>query len=644
MIWTRRQFLGTVSIPAWAACGWSRGRGVNLVNATVALDAASARYGAFPLADAVARFEQDHARRPAGWSPAGFGRARYLDVMQGIVRFFAACQDARGAIIDPYEQKERQYSTPAFALAAAVLCASGCDTTLLPAAVRAMDAACADLADGKAADGHADFYTVLLIHADRVLRSVVPMSAATAWRRNLARIDPGRIYRRQPTDTAINNWNLVAVAGESLRTRDGYGTSAAWIEASLARQLDLFTPWGMYRDPNDPMAYDHFARLWVLDLLDGGYTGPSAAVLEALVERGAWASLFMQSPWGELPCGGRSAHHQWNEAEQAVTFESFASRFARRGDPASAGAFKRAAHLSLRSIGRWVRPSGDLWVVKNRMDPRLRHGYESYSFHSQYNLLTAAMLAIAWLRADDGIAESPCPAETGGFGFALQPAFHKVCANVAGTYVEIDTGADLHFNPTGMLRIHHRDVPSETLSDGVALGAEYTTPSKPSRSLALGPAWRDRAGQWHALADHGGTDLDPVEFRLVAASASRVEMQLVYRGRLRGGASAVREHLRLSPGGVEIEHRVDGEVGAVRQYWPMLLTDGAAASTITVRGRSAAVSRAGGQLRFEALTGTASVARLGVGEPCRNGSMDACVAETAGRSIRSRVSAGRGAA
>jgi hypothetical protein len=248
------------------------------------------------------------------------------------------------------------------------------------------------------------------------------------------------------------------------------------------------------------------------------------------------------------------------------------------------------------------------------------------------------------MRADDGITESPCPAETGGFGFALQPAFHKVIANVDGTYVEVDTGADPHFNPTGILRIHHRDVPPETLADGVTVGVEYTTPSKPSRSLALGPAWRDRAGQWHALADHGGADLDPVEFRLVSASASRIEMQLVYRGRLRGGASAVREDVRMSPGVVEIEHRVDGEVGAVRQYWPMLLTDGAAASTITVHGRSAAVSREGGQLRFEALTGTASVARLGVAEPCRNGSMDACVAETAGRSIRSRVSAGRGAA
>ena len=218
----------------------------------------------------------------------------------------------------------------------------------------------------------------------------------------------------------------MAVAGEWMRTRAGLGDSLPWIEASLERQVDLFTPWGMYRDPNDPMAYDHFARLWALDLLDEGYQGRHAAALETLVERGAWMSMFMQSPWGELPCGGRSAHHQWNEAQQAVTFESWAARFARRGDRAAAGACRRAAHLSLQSIGRWVRPTGELWIVKNRMDPAARHGYESYSFHSQYNLLAAAMLAIAWTRADDGIPEAPCPADTGGFAFALQPAFHKV--------------------------------------------------------------------------------------------------------------------------------------------------------------------------------------------------------------------------
>jgi hypothetical protein len=288
-----------------------------------------------------------------------------------------------------------------------------------------------------------------------------------------------------------------------------------------------------------------------------------------------------------------------------------------------------------------VRPSGELWVVKNRMDPRLRHGYESYSFHSQYNLLTAAMLAIAWQRADERIPEGPCPADSGGFAFALQPAFHKVIANAGGTYVEIDTGADPHYNPTGLLRIHHRSVPPESLSDGVTAAADYRTPAKPTRSMALGPEWRDRAGVWHALADHGAGDLDPVEFRLVSASPSRVVVHLTYRGRLRGAATAVRERVSITPGRVEIEHGVDGEVDAVRQCWPMLATDGATPSVITVGETTASLARGGGRFRFEALTDRAVVSRLGVSEPCRNGMMVACVAQVDGRAIRARIGAAR---
>jgi hypothetical protein len=502
-----------------------------------------------------------------------------------------------------------------------------------------MSFACATLADGKAADGHADFYTVLLLHADRLLAPLVPESTATAWRRDLARIVPEKIYRRQPTEKTINNWNLVAVAGEWMRTRAGLGDSLPWIEASLDRQLDVFTPWGMYRDPNDPMAYDHFARLWALDLLDEGYQGRHAAALETLVERGAWMSMFMQSPWGELPCGGRSAHHQWNEAQQAVTFESWAARFARRGDRAAAGACRRAAHLSLQSIGRWVRPTGELWIVKNRMDPAARHGYESYSFHSQYNLLAAAMLAIAWTRADDGIAAAPCPAAVGGFAFAVQPAFHKVFANVPGSYLEFDTGADLHYNPTGLLRVHRVGVAHETLSDGVTAAASYQLPARPTRSMALGPEWRDRSGAWHPLAAHGRDDLDPAGFELVSASTTRVEMRLTYRGRLRGGATGVGEHVVLTPERVEIDHRVEGEVQAVRQCWPMLATDGAKPSVITVAGKTATVTREGRSFRFETLSDGAVVSRLGVLEPCRNGFMDACVAHVPGRTVRSKIDA-----
>jgi hypothetical protein len=603
-----------------------------------AADDVRERFGEFPLAGLVRQFRDNQARAThRAWSA---GRSNYLGTIDRIARGFAPHQDARGAIIDPYERAEKQYSTPAFALAgAALLSARQEGTVSLTAVTRAMAFACASLAEGNAADGHADFYTVLLMHADRLLAPLVPESTSTAWRRDLARVVPEKIYRRQPTDATTNNWNLVAVAGEWMRTKAGFGDSLPWIEASLDRQLELFTPWGMYRDPNDPMAYDHFARLWVLDLLDEGYRGRHAAVLEELVERGAWTSLFMQSPCGELPCGGRSAHHQWNEAQQAATCESWASRFATRGDVAAAGASKLAASRSQMSMIRWRRPSDALWIVKNRMDPAARHGYESYSFHSQYNLLAAAMLAIAWTRADDGIAVAPCPATVGGFAFALQPAFHKVFANVHEFYLEIDTGADLRYNPTGLLRLHGSGVPPETLSDGVSAAAAYQLPSRPTRSMALGPEWRDRAGAWHSLAGHGRDDLALTEFVLVSASTARVEFRLTYRGRLRGGATAIAEHVTLAPERVEIEHRVDGDIDGVRHCWPMLATDGARPSVITVGGKTASVTRDSRRFRFEALTDGAVVSRLGVSEPCRNGFMDACLAPSSGRTIRSTIEA-----
>ncbi len=629
MSWTRRRFVSSVAAGA---------AGLGLCPRTRAADQVSERFGEFPLAGLVQRFRDDQARgRHEHWSA---GRGSYLGTVDGIARFFAAHQDARGAIIDPYERAEKQYSTPAFALAGAALQAAGqVGTVPLQAVVRAMAFACASLADGKAADGHADFYTVLLMHADRLLVPLVPETISRTWRRDLARIVPERTYRRQPTDATTNNWNLVAVAGEWMRTKAGFGDSLPWIEASLDRQLELFTPWGMYRDPDDPMAYDHFARLWALDLLDEGYRGRHAAALEELVERGAWMSLFMQSAWGESPCGGRSAHHQWNEAQQAVTFESWASRFARRGDAAAAGACKRGASQSLFSIGRWTRPSGDLWIVKNRMDPAARHGYESYSFHSQYNLLTAAMLAIAWTKADDRISPAPCPVDVGRFAFSLQPAFHKVFVLPGGLSLEFDTGADLHYNPTGLLRVHRLGVPPETLSDGVSSAAAYRLPSKPRRSLALGPEWRDRSGAWHALADHGRDDLEPTEFVLLPSAPTQLELRLTYRGRLRGGASAVVEQLLFKDGRAEIEHRVEGDVDAVRQCWPMLATDGATASAISATGKTATVERGGGRFSFAALTDGAVVSRLGVSEPCRNGLMDACLVQVSARTVRSTIEA-----
>jgi hypothetical protein len=629
---TRRGFLATMTggivAPLWPRAG-----------ATPSFAAAGVE--PFPDSPLVEPFLRAAAgRRPAARIGAPSNRDAYLRLVEGIVRLFAPHQDARGAIVDPFTMGERQYSTPAFALAAAVLCASKRDPSILPACVRAMNAACADLAAGKAADRHADFFTVLLVHADVVLRPLVPQATAASWQRELAALVPEQVYVQQPASgRPLQNWNLVAAAGEFLRCREGYGRSEAWCHASLALQAEHMTAAGMYRDPNDPMAYDHFARLWALDVIEEGYRGPLAATWSEWLERAAWASLFMQSPRGELPCGGRSAHHQWNEAEQAVTFETFARRYARQGEHAAAGAFKRAARLSVESIARWVRPSGELWIVKNRVDPAKRHGYEVYSFHSQYNLLTAAMLALAWLRADEAVPDGVCPAELGGYAFAIQPAFHKVFAAAGGWSVEIDTGADLHYNPTGILRVHHASLPGALISDGTTATPAYTLPSVPTRTMAVGPEWLGPDNQWTGLASRGGGDIGAADVRLVERSGSRVVIEVVYRGALGGGATAVRETVAVSAGGVEISHAVEGAAGSVRQVIPVLVSDGETESTVQVEGPTASVSRERGTLRLTRLDGL-EWQRAGEREPCRNGFLEALQATSPGPTARCRL--GRG--
>lgn len=110
--------------------------------------------------------------------------------------------------------------------------------------------------------------------------------------------------------------------------------------------------------------------------------------------------------------------------------------------------FKRAARLALRALQRWRRPSGELCIVKNHLDPALRHGFEAYSFHSQYNLLAASMLASAYAFADEEVTERPAPCEVGGFLLQV-PALHKIFANAAGLYLEIDSCAEAKYESTG---------------------------------------------------------------------------------------------------------------------------------------------------------------------------------------------------
>lgn len=556
------------------------------------------------------RFEA-HLRGSRNCAPSGLSESDYLKILIPAVCHLARFQAESGAIIDPYEKDELQYSTPAFALAAACAAVHGTASDLLEPAARAMDHSTRLLAEAGARHGHEDFFPPMVARAFRLLRGAVAEERAKEWLRRIRAYDPHRTYR---FGQGGGNWNVVALAGEGLYEIFGLRNGMAYAEEALERQAHRFTHWGMYLDINsEAMAYDHFPRLWLADLLASGYSGRLADGLREYLERGAWTSLFLQSPAGDLPTGGRSAQHQWNEAAQCVTFEVFASIAMREGNSGVAGAFKRAARLSLGCLRKWVRPEGDLWIVKNRVDPAARHGYEPYSFYSQYNLLPMAVLAIAYEHslAAAGIEEAPAPAEIGGFVLDLREHFHKVVANAAGSYVEIDTSGVPEYDPTGLLRIHFLDLREQVgPGDGLVSGLSGTT-------AAIGVAWRSSDGHWRRLAEFQKSRIEAPALEVLSEREAQVSFRLTYRGNL-DGADAVTEQYRLASGSMEVGFQVSGSDGPLRILWPVLVRDGEREAVLTIEEDRLRVEFGGSAQLFTA-SGCCSLRLLDPLHPCRNG-------------------------
>jgi hypothetical protein len=535
----------------------------------------AAAESAFPLGATVAAGRE--VALSARVAPSGLDRNDYLATSEGIVAFFQHFQTPDGRILDPYLGREVQYSSPCYAWAAAALVTSGRRTNLLDSAARALDISLEELSIGHAADNHGDFFTFPCMLAFEALRGRVSNERRARWEDNLRAIAPERVYQDIPGKREPHNWAVVALAGEFLRHQDGF-CDLAFVEKSLALQMKFFTANGQYVDPGAPMAYDGFPRCFLCAMLERGYRGAYFDALTNLLDRAAWTSLLIQSPGGEWPAGGRSAEHQWNEAMQCMTDEIWARRKQREGDPAGAQMFKRAAHLALESVRRWVRPSGELWIVKNHFDPSARHGFMSYSAHSQYNLLAASMLCAAWMFADETIPEGVCPAQTGGFALEL-PEFHKVIANAGGLYLELDTAATPEYNGTGLIRIQKTGVdplvgPSDTsaINDGPA---------------AVGIAWRD-GDRWQSLAGLGQKQIARTKFFTGENTAGHVRFKVKYL--LKSQAiDAVTESYDLTPERVQVTAEADGKIAELKVQFPAMAFDGSSAAQISLNGANAAV-------------------------------------------------------
>jgi hypothetical protein len=553
----------------------------------------------FPLQDKV-RSALAHPA-PSDWEPTGLDRSFYLDVVERIVRAACGWRNDEGAIIDPVEGAEFGQTSPRFAAPGAILLHFGrCEDIRAPI-LKTMDYCCRRLAEGQAASP--DFWMRELMTALSCLGPRVKPHRVAEWEGMIASVAPESIY--QSVDPAgenledLNNWNVYAAAGESMRQRAGLGPGdpvSVWGDAFFDKympvQLTHFTENGMYRDPNDPITYDITTRLQFATALAFGYDGALRADLNELLRRGALTQLLFVSPDGHVPFGGRSSQYQFQEAIIAALSELEARRYAGTDD-ALAGAFKRQAHISAKAISRWLKMN-PFRHIKNGYPPETSHGIDGYGRYSVYSLLTASFFGLAALFADDDLDEFPCAADAGGYAFELAPAFHKVFCSCGDTQVEIDTRADFHYDATGLGRFTRRDVPIE-LGPGMPItsGAIYKLPERyrAAHNCAIGPTWRC-GGKWHRLADfsEGLTH----EFTVESEDPYRVEFVLIYRHADAGFNLC--ESCSLEEGRLDYQASVR-PANAVGVIVPLLTTDGAVISHIEATDGEVTVAYRGAELR-----------------------------------------------
>jgi hypothetical protein len=580
---------------------------------------------------------------PKDFTPSNITKRDYLSLIAADIDFFKQFQNSDGAVIDPYAHQEIQYSTPAFALAAAILVKEDSRADLKEPAIRALSRSITDLVQHHAANGHSDFYIPLIMHAYGILGSDVPASLQSEWEQQLQQIDIAHTY-----NAALRgmNWNIVSSCGELLRRQAGLvpsdhlASQMDYLETSLAGHLSALTRFGMYRDPGAPLAYDEFARLWLEDMMSrGAYTGKFADRIRQFLRTGGLSTLLLLSPTGEWAPGGRSAFHNWNEAETAVICEINADKWNQAGRADVAGAFKRAAHLALISMRRWQRPTGELWIVKNRAEPDSRLGFEVYSYHTQYNLLPMAMLAMAYEHADDSIPEHPTPAETGGYVFDLRDVFHKIVAAAGGYYILIDTAADPHHNATGLQRVQKSGVAFSPLSDSTAAQRAYGPKQDPALAMTPGLQWNstsDAAGPWITLADFSGESagrhVGSVDINIADRSPRHVAFELDY-SLLTPGEPQQRliDQYSISPDGVWCQQQItDGlPVSGVRFCFPVLVNDGAADTRISMQPDGATIDERGSILQWKILSPQIKATDIkldGPRIPCHNGYMQPMIA------------------
>ena len=436
----------------------------------------------------------ENAKMPAGFTPSGMTREDYLDVIELCVKAYdkKSIEDrlpTLGEMVDDIHA----YSRIAGGIAA--LLSNGRLPEYKELWISMMDALCNDFYK-QSPPSTLDFALKETMLGFKAMKPYISKEKQSYWLELLSRIEPEKCFNSTASNYSdwshIRNWNIYAMSGYWLLETEGHADSTEFFEKYWNHQFNYFDDLGMYMDPYNPVLYDLTTRVQAQLIPAYGYRGKYYEKLDENLKNGALTTLFYQSSAFELPFGGRSNQYLFNESLLTSNFEYEASRWKKAGNLKLAGMYKRAAHLAIKSISKWLEAEDSARHTKNFFPTKSKYGVENYGYYDKYMMTMGVFLFIGLPFTDDTIEEFPCPAELGGYIFETTDNFHKIFANCSSYSIEIDTAGDFFYDATGLGRIHKTGAPTElalSAPSGQLHDHRYKTEGCITTDLALTPGW-----------------------------------------------------------------------------------------------------------------------------------------------------------
>jgi len=532
--------------------------------------------------------------KPDNFQPTGITKNYYLDIIEMSVDAYSKEElesklpKSDTGIVEDIQAYSRITS------AIAILLANGRKQDYMDLWLKMMDACC--YSAGKITnDSRLDFSVKEIMLGYKAMKHKIPKEKGEYWLGLLKEVDPYKnfyyIIRDEDSRKRLHNINIYNMIGEYLRETEGLTDTTRYFDEHWPEQFTRFDENGMYRDPNNPMLYDLTTRCQIQIMLEYGYRGKYYDKIDELLKKAGLYTLFMQSAAYEFPYGGRSNQFLFNEALIAANCEYEAKRYKELGDLKMAGAFKRCAHLAIKTAERWLKGINVPKHIKNFYPVESKFGTENYGYYDKYMVTLGCFTYIAFISADDSIEEYPAPAEIGGYILETSKDFHKVFANCKGNSIEIECKADFHYDSTGLGRYHKAGFPTElALSVPFTSNPNYNLPSEIlRRNASLCSGWVRSEGGIQYLSELS----DGLNHELIynCISADRVSFTIKYSGDVFKGVSGVEETYTLDEEGVKISVKlINPLVNKIYYHLPLFITNGKDRSILNYYENSAEVS------------------------------------------------------